>query len=124
MDEETLRATRYNAKRLTVSHEDRLNATDHSDGSSTDDTSRDLSPARGPPVPPPRVRLFSGTPSEPLSPLSDGSEKVRSLPSTTSYKPLPPLPTSDSSSNCDASSLDSSNQVVMNTILHTALPQN
>ncbi len=114
LDEETLRATRYNSKRLTVSLEDNLDAGDEDSGSGADETpGESFAMAQRPPAPPPRPRRFASPDrgAEALSPTSTCSEKVRSLPSVTAYKPLPPLPADQQVQSEDASSLDSSIQV-------------
>lgn len=119
LDEETLRATRFNSKRLTVSLDDNLDldAGDADSSSGTDDKSGEsFAMVQRPPAPPPRSRPFASPErgSEALSPASTCSEKVRSLPSVSSYKPLPPLPADQPGQSEDASSLDSSTQVGKN----------
>ncbi len=102
LDEETLRATRFNSTRLSMSVEE-SNSEDYESSSSEEKVRSIPMVQQRPPPPPPRrrpdsveVSVLSPTPS------STGEERVRSLPSSNVYKPLPPLPTADDD-NCDTS---------------------
>ena len=108
LDEETLRATRYNSTRLSMSVEE---SSEDYESSSSDEKNRSLSLMQRAPPPPPRRRNTtdseaSAAPSPRSIQSSEGDENVRSLPSASSYKPLPPLPDEQDSMG-DRSSDDS-----------------
>ena len=93
LDEETLRATRFNSTRLSMSVEE---SSEDYESSSSEEKSRSIPMVQRPPPPPPRRRPPTDSEAPTLSPSSNHSEeKARSLPSTSVYKPLPPLPGQD-----------------------------
>jgi len=104
LDEETLRATRFNSTRLSMSVEE---SSEDYESSSSEEKSRSIPMVQRPPPPPPRRRPPPDSEAPTLSPSPDhfvptlspnsnhSEEKVRSLPSTSVYKPLPPLPGQD-----------------------------
>ena len=91
LDEETMRATRFNSTQLSMSIDDTSDCDDSI--ASEEEKLRSLPTFQKPPPPPPRRKPESASASSTLSPVSScGDERVRSLPSANVYKPLPPLP--------------------------------
>jgi hypothetical protein len=104
LDEETLRATRFNSTQLSMSIGD---SSEDYESSGSEEKLRSLPSVQKPPPPPPRRKPDSVAPT--LSPSSNYSEeKVRSLPTANVYKPLPPLPPSSDNGSSDEPSSDDS----------------
>ena len=121
LDEETLRATRFNSTQLSMSIDD---SSEDYESSGSEEKLRSMSSVQKPPPPPPRRK-----PESAASTLSPGSsshseERARSLPSTSVYKPLPPLPPSSdngSDQGSDDRSSDDSSATPMS-MRHSASP--
>lgn len=108
LDEETLRATRFNSTQLSMSIDD---SSEDYESSGSEEKLRSMSSIQKPPPPPPRRRPEPvSSPLTPSSSSSHSEERARSLPSTSVYKPLPPLPPSSDNGSDNTSDDRSSDE--------------